>query len=215
MFEALQDELTQLRDALLPSNEQKKLVDIEGILQLVNKNSTLYWPRELAILERNGKLDANIRYLIYLQSAELLGQDVLAILLEEKKQKSDEKQKERLDASKVIKPGDTLAIYIQEVLPFTRPDQPQTIPVVQAGKRASVTGVPVPVSVDGEIILPIIPSLNVAGLTVDRVRELIEKKYVENTILKPGFKASVNFLVRVGETTEIRMISGQLPEPAR
>ncbi len=83
--------------------------------------------------------------------------------------------------------GDILGIYIEGILPSSAPDQIPQLPPVHFPDRDSLLppslGFPVPVVEDGTISLPLIKPLNVAGLTVQQVRELIRRAYFDSKIL--------------------------------
>ena len=84
--------------------------------------------------------------------------------------------------------GDILGIYIEGILPFTPPDQPPTPPPVNFPSADSVQppslGYPIPVQEDGTISLPLIKPQSVVGMSVEQVRELIRKAYLDARILK-------------------------------
>jgi protein involved in polysaccharide export with SLBB domain len=84
--------------------------------------------------------------------------------------------------------GDVLGVYIESILPFSPPDQPPQSPPVNFPKEDSTLppslGFPIAVQEDGTISLPLIRPLNVKGMTVQQVRELIRKAYLEGEILR-------------------------------
>ena len=85
----------------------------------------------------------------------------------------------------IVEPGDTLAIYLEGILPFTPPDQPLTSPpILQMDNHPPATGYPIRVDFDGDITLPLIGQLHVSGKTVSEVRELIREEYLKRKILK-------------------------------
>jgi hypothetical protein len=83
--------------------------------------------------------------------------------------------------------GDILGVYIEGILPSSAPDQVPTLPPVHFPDKDSLLppslGYPVPVVEDGTISLPLIKPLNVAGLTVQQVRDLIRRAYFDSKIL--------------------------------
>lgn len=83
--------------------------------------------------------------------------------------------------------GDILGIYIEGILPSSAPDQVPALPPVHFPDKDSLLppslGFPVPVVEDGTISLPLIKPLNVAGLTVQQVRDLIRRAYFDSKIL--------------------------------
>lgn len=84
--------------------------------------------------------------------------------------------------------GDILGIYIEGILPFTPPDQPPQPPPVNFPEKDSLLppslGYPIAVQEDGTISLPLIKPINVRGMSVEQVRELIRKAYLDAGILK-------------------------------
>lgn len=86
--------------------------------------------------------------------------------------------------------GDILGVYIEGVLPFNNPDQPPPPPPVNFPAENSLQppslGYPIAVQEDGAIALPLIKPLKVKGLTVEQVRELIRKSYLDSKILNEG-----------------------------
>lgn len=86
--------------------------------------------------------------------------------------------------------GDILGIYLEGILPFTKPDELPPLPPVNFPDANSTLppslGFPVTVLGNGTITLPLIRPLNVRGLTVEQVQELIRRTYLENKILNEG-----------------------------
>lgn len=86
-----------------------------------------------------------------------------------------------------IQPGDTVAIYLESVLPFNPPKQgylPPPITKLQSG--AVVTGYPLVVTPDGTLQLPYLAPINIAGLTIREAETKIAKAYVDKQILRAG-----------------------------
>jgi protein involved in polysaccharide export with SLBB domain len=84
--------------------------------------------------------------------------------------------------------GDTLGIYIEGVLPFSPPDQPPEPPPVnfpdQDSQLPPSIGFPSQVQEDGTISLPLVRPINVRGMTVEQVREVIRNEYLRSQILQ-------------------------------
>lgn len=84
--------------------------------------------------------------------------------------------------------GDTLGVYIEGVLPFSRPDEPPEPPPVNFPKEDSELppsiGYPSQVQEDGTISLPLVRPINVRGMTVEQVREVIRNEYLRAEILR-------------------------------
>jgi Polysaccharide biosynthesis/export protein len=87
--------------------------------------------------------------------------------------------------NKLIGPGDVLGIWIEGVLgekgqaPFVR--------VPETGRQTPTLGYPIPVRGDGTISLPLVPPIEVKGLTLEEAEAKIRKVYtIDRGILKPG-----------------------------
>ncbi len=101
------------------------------------------------------------------------------------KQSTPTRQAPSMKEVDTVEPGDTLAIYLESILPFTPPDQPPAPPnVIQFGDRPPVIGYPIPVAIDGTITLPLVDQIDVRNLSTVEVRELIRKTYLDQHILK-------------------------------
>lgn len=86
----------------------------------------------------------------------------------------------------LVDAGDMLGIYVEGVL--GKPDEP---PPVHIPERDSdlppAIGFPIPVREDGTLSLPLVPALNVRGLTLTQVENLVRKAYtVDQGILQEG-----------------------------
>ena len=82
--------------------------------------------------------------------------------------------------------GDVLAIYVEGVLGDREAIPPVFLP--RDSKEANPTlGYPIPVRDDGTISLPLIPALNVRGLSVRQAEDLVKRAYtLDKQILNPG-----------------------------
>jgi hypothetical protein len=84
--------------------------------------------------------------------------------------------------------GDILGVYIEGILPFTPPDQPPTPPPVNFPEADSTLppslGYPIAIQDDGTISLPLVKPITVKGMTIEQVREMIRKAYLDARILK-------------------------------
>jgi protein involved in polysaccharide export with SLBB domain len=81
--------------------------------------------------------------------------------------------------------GDVLGVWIEGVLG----DKTQAPPVhlSERGDQPPAFGFPIPVAADGAITLPLVPSIQVAGMTTTEVQQEILKAYtVTRKILQPG-----------------------------
>ena len=88
----------------------------------------------------------------------------------------------------ILDSGDILGVYIEGVLPFNAPDVTPQLPPVHFPDADSILppsiGFPIAVAEDGTISLPLVKPIDVRGMTVDQVRELIRRAYIEAEILK-------------------------------
>jgi hypothetical protein len=84
--------------------------------------------------------------------------------------------------------GDILGVYIEGILPFTPPGEPPQLPPVNFPDSDSTlppsVGYPVTVLGDGTITLPLVGPMLVKDMTVEQVRDLIRRKYLDAKILK-------------------------------
>jgi hypothetical protein len=89
----------------------------------------------------------------------------------------------------IVGPRDILGIYVQDIL--ARRDDPPPVYTLNIAPGSPdpplVVGNPVTVSEDGTIILPRIPPLRVAGLTIGQIDALIRRTYtIDHKLLQPG-----------------------------
>ena len=89
----------------------------------------------------------------------------------------------------LVGPGDILGVYIEDVLPYSGPNAAPSPPPVNFPDATSTLppsiGYPIAVQEDGSLSLPLIEPINVAGLTLDQVRDAIRDAYLDNQILQP------------------------------
>ena len=90
----------------------------------------------------------------------------------------------------IVGPGDTLGIYVEDVLPADQP-VPIHFPDFQSPRYEGQTiaprvGTPILVDGRGQILLPFIESLHVDGMTLEQINEAIRRIYLDAGILKPG-----------------------------
>lgn len=83
--------------------------------------------------------------------------------------------------------GDILGVYIDGVLPASLPNSvpvapPVNFPEPGSGLPPSI-GFPIPVQENGIVNLPLLRPFRVEGMTIDQVRDEIEKQYREEDIL--------------------------------
>jgi hypothetical protein len=106
--------------------------------------------------------------------------------------------------------GDILGIYIERILPPSAPDQvPQLPPVNFPDKDSKLPpslGYPVPIAEDGTISLPSIRPLNVSGMTIQQVRELIRRAYFDSKIFNEATLTTLNPIVSLLQEREYNVI---------
>ncbi|WP_413430949.1 polysaccharide biosynthesis/export family protein [Crateriforma spongiae] len=83
--------------------------------------------------------------------------------------------------------GDILGVYIEGVLPFNPPNEPPEPPPVNFPEADNTLppsiGYPIAIQDDGTLALPLIEPLDVAGLTLEQVRDKIRDAYIDEEIL--------------------------------
>lgn len=85
----------------------------------------------------------------------------------------------------LLGPRDILGIYIESVL--GKIDDVPPVHYPERKEAAPALGFPIPVREDGTISLPLVPPIEVAGLTLAQAEEEIRKEYtVKRKILLPG-----------------------------
>ena len=87
----------------------------------------------------------------------------------------------------ILDSGDILGIHIPAVWSSAQGNQQLPPPVQQPQPGSDLppaVGYPIVVSEDGTISVPLIDPLNVRGMTIDQVRDLIKRTYIEEDILK-------------------------------
>lgn len=87
--------------------------------------------------------------------------------------------------------GDTLGIYIRDAMGSGEIPGPINFPIVTQPRYPGQVaepqlGVPIKVNEDGDILLPNIPPVKVAGLTLGQVADAIRRTYFAAEILRPG-----------------------------
>ncbi|WP_233148296.1 polysaccharide biosynthesis/export family protein [Rhodopirellula sp. MGV] len=89
----------------------------------------------------------------------------------------------------VIQQGDILAVYIRGILPYSDPAAVPPAPPVNFNTSTSELppsiGFPIPVQDLGVINLPLLPPIEVAGLTLEQIREKVLAAYLEREIIRP------------------------------
>jgi protein involved in polysaccharide export with SLBB domain len=92
-------------------------------------------------------------------------------------------------------PRDILGIYIEGVL--GRPDDPPPVHFPEQANVPPAIGYPIPVREDGTLPLPLIPPINVTGLTLAQAEMRIRQAYtLDRNILRPGRDRIIVTLIR-------------------
>jgi hypothetical protein len=102
----------------------------------------------------------------------------------------------RQDAPDVylLGPGDVLGIYIPDVL--GKDEDPPPVHFPERGDQPPALGYPVPIREDGTVALPIIPPVEVAGLSLPEASDKIIADYIDAKILKEGQAKIILTLLR-------------------
>lgn len=83
--------------------------------------------------------------------------------------------------------GDILGIYIEGVLGEVDAMPPFHMPTSNESNLPPALGYPVPVREDGTLPLPLVPALQVRGLTLTQVENVVRRAYtIDQQILRPG-----------------------------
>jgi protein involved in polysaccharide export with SLBB domain len=98
--------------------------------------------------------------------------------------------------SYLVGPGDTIGVYIQDLLPMNREEPPVTFPPNLQMVRehfpstglvyAPAVGLPFVVQEHGEMVLPLVGDVQVEGLNLEELSDQIRKTYTDAKILKTG-----------------------------
>lgn len=143
--------------------------------------------------------DAAIQAML-LSTGELLGKDMAELRRRPVRLAAEAKKLARITARR----GDTLAVYIEGILPA----EGSPIPVMQAGTADPVVGYPIPVSSGGTIVVPMLPPIQVESLQLAAIQELILKSYEDKAMFKVDkLTVSVDMLSKAGDKQELRSLS--------
>ena len=101
----------------------------------------------------------------------------------------------------LLGPRDILGIYVEGVLPPERSGEssppPVHFPERELGNLPPSLGYPIPVREDGTISLPLVPPINLSGLTVTQAEYAVRKAYtVDQRILRPDEARIIVTLMR-------------------
>ncbi len=92
-------------------------------------------------------------------------------------------------------PRDILGIYIEGVL--GKPDDPPPVHFPEQADIPPAIGYPIPVREDGTLVLPLVPPINVTGLTLAQTELEIRKAYtLDRNVLRPGRDRIIVTLIR-------------------
>lgn len=83
-------------------------------------------------------------------------------------------------------PNDTLGIYIENVL--GKQDEAPPVNFPEDGSKAPSVGFPIPIREDGTLALPLVPPIDVAGLTLEQATDEIRAAYTVNKKILPEGK---------------------------
>ncbi len=83
-------------------------------------------------------------------------------------------------------PNDILGIYIESILGEAEGAPPVHFP--EEGEEAPSIGFPIPIREDGSIALPLVPPIDIDGLTINQATELIRRAYTIDQRLLPEGK---------------------------
>ncbi len=193
----LAQELTAVLRAVYDAAEKVRITQSYFI------NSDTTWGQRIRDAKRRNTQDELVVQTVFILAGRLLGEDYQE-LVRRPEQVAREIAEARL---RFVRPGDTLAITIPSILPADGSPPP----VIQAGQSSPVTGFPVPVNAEGEILVPHLEPLSVQGKELKQVRDELINVYVSLGILKRALASSINvqFLMHAGEEVELRNVSGQ------
>ncbi len=107
--------------------------------------------------------------------------------------------------------GDVLGVFIAGIFPLTFEEQPLPTPPVNFPSRIDPLGAGLPPSLgypisirkNGTISLPLVPPINVDGMTVEEANEQIRDIYMDKGLLQPGREA---VLVTLMQPRQIRVL---------
>lgn len=136
---------------------------------------------------------------ILLRTGKLLGEDLKKLEELPIRRSATKKKIARMTAM----PGDTLAIYVENILP----SQGSPIPVMQAGTSSPVVGYPIPVSSSGEIIVPELGPIKVSAMQLSNIRNLIRTRYSEILRNPEDLSITVEMLSKASDVLELRSLS--------
>ncbi len=90
-------------------------------------------------------------------------------------------------AAHLVDTGDLLSIYVEGVLGRRDEQPPVFFPTNSNSDIPPTVGYPIPVRDDGSISLPLVGSVNVRGMTIRQVEDVLRKAYtVDHAFLQPG-----------------------------
>jgi protein involved in polysaccharide export with SLBB domain len=124
----------------------------------------------------------------------------------------------------LIGPRDVLGVYVQDVVPSTQNRQEPNvlqIPVLSQNDyypprgviNSPAVGLPMEVTAEGTLTLPLIKPLEVEGLTLPQVAEKVRRAYsVEHHILEPGRERILISLIR-SRVTRVLVIRDDVAQP--
>jgi protein involved in polysaccharide export with SLBB domain len=110
----------------------------------------------------------------------------------------------------ILGAGDILGITVDRILPYAEPETvPEPPPVHFPSEKSDLnpaTGFPITILEDGNISLPLVKPIKVAGLTEDQARDLIRKTYLDARILKEDDSKKISVIVTVIKKRQINVV---------
>lgn len=204
----LQANLQELQTACESDSQTGRNSEIE---RFYNDSRSDSWKPLILKHRKMGTLDEMLDRIIFLQTGSLLGKDVAKLATKQLRPSGNPR-----DAI-LIQPNMTLAIYIPELLPAVKAGEVSNPPVIQAGAKPPVWGVPIRVAEDGTIFLPYIERLTADGFSPRDLEEVIRRNYQNQGIFKEDgqntINVSVSILLNPGEELEVRAVTGPEPVP--
>lgn len=120
--------------------------------------------------------------------------EVLGRPRDDMQQISISRLRQRPPASYLLQAGDVLGVYIQDVL--GQPEESPPVHFPENGNQPPALGFPVPIQEDGNIALPYLDPLKLAGQSLSEATESIKAAYISAQILPKGQENIIVTLIR-------------------
>jgi len=112
----------------------------------------------------------------------------------------------------LLGPRDVVGIYVEGILgqveqspPFRFPDPVNTLPGM---------GYPLAIRDDGSLSLPLLPPLNVSGLTIPQLEHQVREEYTVNRKILPPDRARIIVTLMMPRTYSVLVVREDLADPA-